>query len=283
MAHKNTSMRQALALRPGAVSLAGYDSAARPLAPVSKKGKPRKLNTEAKHLADLQVRLWAESTQAGNRRVLLVLQGMDTAGKGGVTEHVVGTFGPIGVQYTAFKKPTPEELRHDFLWRIRKQLPPPGVVGVFDRSQYEDVLVVRVHNLVPESEWEPRYDKINAFEKRLVAQGTTVIKCFLHISFETQRERLLARLANKDKRWKFNEGDIAERAHWTDYITAYEAALERCNTEAAPWFVVPSDDKDYRNWAISELLRETLEELDPKYPRPELDVESLRARLAPPN
>jgi PPK2 family polyphosphate:nucleotide phosphotransferase len=187
------------------------------------------------------------------------------------------------VQYTAFKKPTPEELRHDFLWRIRKQLPPPGVVGVFDRSQYEDVLVVRVHNLVPESEWEPRYDKINAFEKRLVAQGTTVIKCFLHISFETQRERLLARLANKDKRWKFNEGDIAERAHWTDYITAYEAALERCNTEAAPWFVVPSDDKDYRNWAISELLRETLEELDPKYPRPELDVESLRARLAPPN
>jgi PPK2 family polyphosphate:nucleotide phosphotransferase len=280
---KQTSMRQTLALRPGEVRLADYDSAARPLAPVGKKGKPKKLETDAKLLAGLQERLWAESTQGGNRRILLLLQGMDTAGKGGVTEHVVGTFGPIGVQYTAFKKPTPEELRHDFLWRIRRHLPPPGVVGVFDRSQYEDVLVVRVHNLVPETEWEARYDKINAFEKRLAAQGTTIIKCFLHISYDTQRERLLARLANKNKHWKFNEGDIAERAHWNEYVAAYEAALTRCNTEAAPWYVVPADDKEYRNWAVAELMREALGELDPKYPRPDLDVPALRKRLAPPH
>ncbi|MEO9133855.1 MAG: PPK2 family polyphosphate kinase [Jatrophihabitantaceae bacterium] len=283
MAHKTSTMRRALALRPGAVSLAGYDSSARPLAPHGKQGKPKKLKTGAKQLAGLQERLWAESTQNGDRRVLLLLQGMDTAGKGGVTEHVVGAFGPIGVQYTAFKAPTPEELRHDFLWRIKKHLPPPGVVGVFDRSHYEDVLVVRVHDLVSEAQWQARYDKINAFEQRLAAQGTTIIKCFLHISFDTQRERLLARLGNPDKHWKFNEADITERAHWADYVTAYEAVLERCNTEAAPWYIVPSDDKAYRNWAVAELMRETLEDLDPKYPRPELDVDTLRGRLAPPN
>jgi PPK2 family polyphosphate:nucleotide phosphotransferase len=283
MAHTTSSMRHALAIPPGEVHLEEYDSAARPLAPTGKHGRPKKLKTRAKHLARLQERLWAESTQGGNRRVLLLLQGMDTAGKGGVTEHVVGACGPIGVQYTAFKKPTPEELAHDFLWRIRRHVPPPGVIGVFDRSHYEDVLVVRVHNLVPEAQVAARYDEINAFEAELTRQGVRIVKCFLHISFDTQRERLLARLDNADKHWKFNEGDIQERAHWVDYMQAYELALQRCNTAAAPWYVVPSDDKDYRNWAVGELLRETLEELDPQYPRPDLDVARLRERLAPPN
>lgn len=275
------SMRTALRVPAGPVNLAGYDTAARPLVPVKKSGKPKKLTTDAELLAGLQERLWAESTAGGDRRVLLLLQGMDTAGKGGVTEHVVGTFGPIGVQYTAFKKPTKDELAHDFLWRIAERVPPPGVIGVFDRSQYEDVLVVRVHDLVPESEWSTRYERINAFEAKLAEGGTTIVKCFLHISYETQRQRLLARLANPDKHWKFNEGDIDERAYWTAYVAAYEAALEKCNTPIAPWYVVPSDDKAYRNWAIGELLRETLEELDPQYPRPDLD--RLRRRLDPPH
>jgi PPK2 family polyphosphate:nucleotide phosphotransferase len=271
------SMREALIVPAGPVRLSHYDSAVRPVTP----GKGKKLKTKGKVLASLQERLYAESTAGGTRRLLVILQGMDTSGKGGVTEHVVGACGPIGVQYTAFKKPTKEELAHHFLWRIEKRVPDAGVIGVFDRSQYEDVLVVRVHDLVPESEWERRYDEINAFEARLVEQGTTILKCFLHISYETQRKRLLARLEDKDKHWKFNEGDLDERGYWGEYVTAYEAALEKCNTPAAPWYIVPSDDKEYRNWAVGELLRETLEDLAPKYPRPKLDLARLRERLEP--
>ncbi len=274
------SMRAALAVAPGPVELAGYDPSARPLADGVKN---RDLETDTKQLRSLQERLYAESTVGGRRSLLLVLQGIDTAGKGGVTEHVVGTFGPIGVQYTAFKAPSKEEQAHDFLWRIRKRLPPAGVVGVFDRSHYEDVLVVRVHELVPESEWRPRYDLINEFEAELAATGTTVLKCFLNISFETQRTRLLARLDDPDKHWKFNEGDVHERARWSEYQAAYSEMLERCNTPLAPWYVVPSDHKKYRNWAVAELLRETLADLGPVYPRPALDVPRLRSRLAPPH
>jgi PPK2 family polyphosphate:nucleotide phosphotransferase len=274
------SMREALAVVPGAVNLAGYDPAARPLAEGRKAGK---LANDIEQMRGLQDRLWAESTAGGTRRVLLVLQGIDTAGKGGVTEHVVGTFGPIGVEYTGFKAPTKGELAHDFLWRIRKRLPPPGVVGVFDRSHYEDVLVVRVHELVPEEDWRARYGTINDFEAELIAGGTTVVKCFLNISYETQRERLLARLSNPDKLWKFHESDLEERARWADYQAAFSDMLANCNTPAAPWYVVPSDSKKYRNWAVGELLRETLVDLDPQYPRPPLDIEALNARLAPPN
>lgn len=277
------TMRQALVVPPGPVALAGYDSGARPLTSADKKGKRTKLTTDAAELAELQERLWAESTAGGTRSVLLVLQGIDTAGKGGVTEHVVGMCGPIGVQYTAFKKPTKEELAHHFLWRVKKRLPPPGVIGVFDRSHYEDVLVARVHELVPEQTLTKRYDQINTFERTLVAQGTTVIKCFLHISFDTQRERLLARLENPDKHWKFNEGDLTERARWAEYESAFEAMLANCNTEAAPWYVIPSDHKKYRNWAIGELLRESLTELNPQYPQPNLELKALRKRLQPPN
>jgi PPK2 family polyphosphate:nucleotide phosphotransferase len=273
-------MRDALAVAPGPVDLAGYDSSARPLAAGRKNSK---LANDTELMRGLQERLWAESTADGRRRILLLLQGIDTAGKGGVAEHVVGEFGPIGVQYTAFKRPTRTELAHDFLWRIRKRLPDPGVIGVFDRSHYEDVLIVRVHELVPEKEWRARYKIINDFEAELVAGGTTVLKCFINISFETQRERLLARLGNPDKHWKFNEGDLEERARWSDYQAAFSTMLEECNTEHAPWHVVPGDHKKYRNWAIGEMLRETLEELDPHYPQPSLDVPTLEARLAPPH
>ncbi|MDT4933706.1 MAG: hypothetical protein QOK11_1598 [Pseudonocardiales bacterium] len=276
-------MRQALALVPGPVNLAGYDTATMPRAPRSKSGK-LDLKAQAEPLTELQERLYAEATAGGTRSILLVLQGMDTAGKGGVTNHVIGLLEPIGVRYHAFKKPTEEELAHDFLWRIRKCLPEPGVVGVFDRSQYEDVLVPRVHGLLPEDELARRYEQINAFEAELVAGGMSIIKCFLHISYDMQRERLLARLEDPHKRWKFNEADLAERARWTSYIAAYEALLENCSTAAAPWYVVPSDAKKYRNWAVAELLRETLEELDPQYPvRDDLDIEALRKRLQPPN
>lgn len=275
-------MRHALALAAGPVNLAGYDPAATPLAETSKSGK-LKLDAQAGPLSELQERLYAEATDGGRRSVLLVLQGTDTSGKGGVTNHVVGLMAPIGVRYIAFKKPTDEERAHDFLWRIRKGLPEPGVIGVFDRSHYEDVLVPRVHELVPAEELARRYEQINEFEAELVAGGMTLIKCFLHISYDTQRERLLARLDDPQKRWKFNPGDLDERAKWSAYVAAYEAMLESCNTDAAPWYVVPSDSKTYRNWAIAELLRETLEELDPQYPKQNLDVEPFRQRLQPPN
>ncbi|MCU1657583.1 MAG: Polyphosphate:nucleotide phosphotransferase, family [Pseudonocardiales bacterium] len=276
-------MRQALFVPPGPVSLAGFDSAATPLAPAGKNGKPKKLVTDGDHLAGLQERLYAEATAGGTRSTLLLLQGMDTAGKGGVTNHVIGALEPIGVRYTAFKKPTDEERAHDFLWRVRKALPEPGLVGVFDRSHYEDVLVPRVHRLLSDEEVAARYAEINAFEAELDGAGTTLIKCFLHISYDTQRERLLARLDNPDKRWKFNEADLAERAKWSEYIAAYEAMLHACSPTFAPWYVVPSDSKRYRNWAVGELLRETLEELDPQYPNRDLDVEPYRRRLQPPN
>jgi PPK2 family polyphosphate:nucleotide phosphotransferase len=184
------------------------------------------------------------------------------------------------VQYTAFKAPTSEERSHDFLWRLDKRVPPPGVIGVFDRSHYEDVLIVRVHNLVAEAQWSTRYDRINEWEATLTARGVTIIKCFLHISPETQRERLLRRLENPRKHWKFNVADIDERSFWPEYTAAYEAVLSRCNTEAAPWYLVPADDKAYRNWAVSQLLRETLEELDPQWPQLDLDVAALKRRLA---
>ena len=226
-----------------------------------------------------QERLWAE----GTRSILLLLQGMDTCGKGGTVRHVVSAMDPAGVDVVAFKAPTDEELAHHFLWRIERWLPAPGQVVVFDRSQYEDVLIVRVHALVGEEVWRPRYDEINAWERQVAASGTTIVKCFLHISSEEQRERLLARLDDPTKRWKFREGDIDERRQWSDYMAAYDEAIARCSTEVAPWYVVPADKKWYRNWAIAKLLVEAFEELDPAYPMVELDVPRLKARLAPPN
>jgi PPK2 family polyphosphate:nucleotide phosphotransferase len=276
------SLRDVLRVPPGPVPLAGYATDTMPLAP-SKKGKVRLTDSEADELADLQERLFAEANAGSSRRVLLVLQGMDTSGKGGTTDHVVRTMRPSGVRYHAFKAPTEEERKHHFLWRIRRQLPPAGTVGVFDRSHYEDVLIVRVHELVPPAEWESRYDEINAFEAEIAAAGTTIVKCFLNISYDTQRERLLARLDDPEKRWKFNPVDVDERRHWSEYMIAYEAALERCNTAAAPWYVVPADSKPYRNWAVARLLLETMTELDPRWPQPDFDIDAQRVRLQPPN
>jgi PPK2 family polyphosphate:nucleotide phosphotransferase len=277
------SLREALRFANTSRQLADIDPSATPAAPTKKSGLPKKLKTDAKRIAELQEKLWAEATAGGQRSVLLVLQGIDTAGKGGTTEHVIGACGPIGVQYTPFKAPTKEELRHSFLWRIRKKVPPPGVVGIFDRSHYEDVLIVRVHDLVPKDEWEQRYDKINAFERQLVARGVTVLKVFLHISYDTQRERLLRRLRRPDKHWKFSESDLDERALWPHYQEAFQDMLQRCDTVDAPWYVVPSDSKKYRNWAVGQLVLETLESLDPQYPTLTLDVPDLRKRLEPPN
>jgi PPK2 family polyphosphate:nucleotide phosphotransferase len=230
-------------------------------------------------LSDLQERLYAEGTTGGSRSLLLVLQGMDTSGKGGAIRHVIGQVDPQGCAIVSFKAPTRQELAHDFLWRIRTRLPGPGKLGVFDRSHYEDVLVVRVHNLVPKATWSRRYATINRFEARLVERDIRVVKVFLHISKEEQRQRLLARLDDPTKHWKFNPRDIDERAYWEDYQEAYQAALERCSTEAAPWYKVPADRKWYRDWAIAKLLVEQLEDMKLTWPEADFDVEEQRARL----
>jgi PPK2 family polyphosphate:nucleotide phosphotransferase len=230
-------------------------------------------------LSDLQERLWAERSTGSRRRVVLVLQGMDTSGKGGVLRHTVGLMDPQGVKITSFKAPTGEERRHHFLWRIRHALPQPGYIGVFDRSHYEDVLIVRVHGLAEPETVERRYAEINEFEAGLVADGYVILKCMLHISADQQKKRLLARLDSPSKYWKFNPADIDERERWGEYRTAYEIALERTNTEIAPWYVVPSDKKWYRNLVIGQLLLEHLRGLNLQWPPPDFDVEEQRRRL----
>lgn len=218
-------------------------------------------------MQDLQYRLWAEK----RRSVLVVLQGMDTAGKDGTIRHVFGALNPQGVRVEGFKQPTPEELAHDYLWRVHRKTPGHGRIVVFNRSHYEDVLVVRVHGLVPEDVWRRRYEEINAFERLLAGSGTTILKVFLHISKAEQKQRLQARLDEPDKLWKFSMGDLAERKRWAEYQEAYTEALSRCSTEHAPWFVVPADSKWYRNWAVSSIVRRALEGMDPRPPRAEID------------
>ncbi len=271
-----------LRLPPGPVDLTTMDSRATPGFEKGKKAGEGALLALGDDLSDLQERLFAEGTAdvGHGRAVLLVLQGMDTSGKGGTLRHTVGLVDPQGIRITSFKKPTDEELKHDFLWRIRKGLPSKGIIGVFDRSHYEDVLIVRVHELFPKDEIERRYDAINAFEAELAGAGVTIIKCMLHISAETQKERLLARLDDPTKHWKFNPGDIDERGHWAAYREAYEIALERTNTEVAPWYVIPSDRKWYRNLAIGALLHETLRNMSPRWPLADFDVEEQEKRLA---
>ena len=205
---------------------------------------------------------------------------MDTSGKGGVIRHAIGMVDPQGVKIKAFRAPTEEEKEHHFLWRIERELPPPGIIGIFDRSHYEDILVVRVRNLVEESIWGPRYDEINTWEQRLLDAGTIVIKCFLHISSAEQKERLLARLDDPTKHWKYNPGDIEERARWFAYAEAYQAVLEKCSTQLAPWFVIPADRKWYRNWAVAQLLVEHLRALNLDWPVADFDVETEKKRLA---
>jgi len=241
----------------------------------------RALADTADRLADLQERLFASSRAAGDeRRVLLVLQGMDTAGKGGIIKHVVGSVDPQGVQLAAFKAPTEEELAHDFLWRVRRAVPGPGMIGVFDRSHYEDVLIGRVRRLAPPDEIERRYGAIVEFESELAAAGVTIVKVMLHISRDEQKARLMKRLERPDKHWKFNPGDIDEREQWPHYQDAYQVALERTSTETAPWYVVPADRKWYARLAVASLLIGALESMRLEWPVADFDVAAELARLA---
>ncbi|WP_427018827.1 polyphosphate kinase 2 family protein [Pseudarthrobacter sp. P1] len=231
-------------------------------------------------LSVLQEQLFAESRYGGTKSVLLVLQAMDTAGKGGIVGHVVGSVDPQGVALKAFKAPTDEEKSHDFLWRIRKAVPAAGMFGVFDRSHYEDVLIHRVHGWADAAELERRYAAINDFEAELVANGTTVVKVMLNISPEEQKARLTARLADPSKHWKYSTSDLDERAYWPKYMDAYQAAFEQTSTPAAPWHVVPADKKWYARLAVQEIVVEALSKLNLQWPKGDFDLAAEQARVA---
>jgi PPK2 family polyphosphate:nucleotide phosphotransferase len=264
----------------GPVDLRGIDTRATPGFTGGKAEAEAAREQLGDRLSTLQEQLYAEGRTGGERSVLLILQGLDTSGKGGTVRHVLGHADPAGVQAVAFGPPTAEERRHDFLWRIRQRLPRPGTIGVFDRSHYEDVVAVRVRGTAERRTWMRRYDSINRFEAEQVARGVRIVKCYLHISAAEQKERLLARLDDPTKRWKFNPGDLDDRDRWDDYVAAYGDAIERCNTDAAPWYVVPADRKWYRNWAVTLLMIEQLEEMALRWPEPAYDVDEQRARLA---
>lgn len=236
-----------------------------------KKAAESALKDNRDRLRELQQVLWAE----GKHALLIVLQAMDAGGKDGTIRHVFRGVNPQGCQVTSFKVPTKEELAHDYLWRIHKAAPQKGYIGIFNRSHYEDVLVVRVHNLVPEEVWSQRYEQINHFEKLLADTGTTILKFFIHISKEEQKERFEARLQDPAKNWKFSMGDVEERGRWDDYMRAFETALSRCSTPWAPWYIIPANHKWYRNLAVSRILVETLEGLDMHYPPPLPDADQI--------
>ena len=279
-------LRKLLAVQPG-TRLADIDPRATPGLPgrevVGKDPKAwarAEAATISAELAGYQEKLFAAAKEGEERRrVLLVLQAMDCGGKDGTVRAVTRGMNPAGLTAVGFGPPSEEERRHDFLWRIRRALPGAGYIGIFNRSHYEDVLVVRVHDLVAADEWSQRYDVINAFEAEQAADGLVFVKVMLHISKQEQRDRLLDRLDDPTKNWKYNPGDLDDRARWYDYQQAYQDAVTRCGTEAAPWYLVPADRKWYRNWAVAGLLRETLTELDPHYPEPGFDVAAERAKL----
>jgi PPK2 family polyphosphate:nucleotide phosphotransferase len=223
-------------------------------------------------IADLQEKLYAEE----ERSVLVAVQGIDAAGKDSSVKHAFREANPQGTRVYTFKQPTRDELAHDFLWRYHKATPPDGMIHVFNRSHYEDVIVVRVKDLAPEELWRSRYDSINDFERMLVREGTTLLKLFLHVSREEQLERFRERKERPDKHWKFSLSDVQERRHWDDYQRAYEDALNLTSTEWAPWYAVPSDRKWFRNLVVARLVTATLEALDPRYPEPTEDLRSLR-------
>jgi PPK2 family polyphosphate:nucleotide phosphotransferase len=269
------SVRAALTARPrrGRVSLAGIDPSE--THGVKRHQADERMLADEEHIMSLQECLHAEA----KRSVLIVLQGMDTSGKDGTVRYALRGLNPQGVRIVSFKAPTPGERRHDFLWRIKRQAPRAGEIVIFNRSHYEDVLIAKVRELAPPKVIEARYGIINRFEAELVKHGTRVVKLFLHISEEEQRARLLARLGEPDKHWKFSGSDISERRYWDKYEQAYAAALGRCSTEDAPWYVVPANRKWYRNWAVSQILIETMEEMKLTYPNPHLDVRALKKRL----
>ena len=270
---------EVLRLPPGPVDLRSIETDAAPGYDGNKKSGKADLWATGEELFDLQQRLFAGKDD-GQRSVLLVLQGMDTSGKGGTLKHTVGLVDPQGVKITSFKAPTKEELAHDFLWRIRKGVPGAGVIGVFDRSHYEDVLIARVRELAPADEIERRYDAINSFEADAAASGIRIIKVMLHISPDEQKARLMERLERPDKYWKYNPGDVDERLLWEDYMAAYQTVFERTSTAAAPWHVIPANRKWFARLAVQELLLDALQGIDPQWPEATFDVEAEKKRLA---
>ncbi len=273
------ALAEQLAVR-GRVHLDRIDTRATPGFEGKKADAEAALEAIGDELSERQERLFANGRSGSSPvRVLVVLQGMDTAGKGGIVRHVAGLADPQGLSITSFKRPSPEELAHDFLWRVEKALPEPGIIGIFDRSHYEDVLIGRVRQLADADEIERRYGAINDFEAAFVASGGVLLKCFLHISKDDQLERLTKRLDDPTKHWKYNPSDIDERALWDQYQGAYAIAIERCSTKVAPWFVVPAGRKWYRNWAVATLLLDQLRALDLHWPAADFDVEAEKARL----
>ncbi|MFJ4261053.1 polyphosphate kinase 2 family protein [Paenarthrobacter nicotinovorans] len=270
------SPAEVLKVGPG-FSLAGVDPQSTPGYAGTKTDGKALLDAQDDRLAELQEQLFAEGKFGSSKRLLLILQAMDTAGKGGIVSHVVGAMDPQGVHLAAFKAPTDEEKSHDFLWRIEKEVPAVGMVGVFDRSHYEDVLIHRVHGWADGKELERRYAAINDFEARLAEQGTTIVKVMLNISKDEQKERLIARLDDPAKHWKYSRGDLAERAYWDDYMAAYSIAFEKTSTAVAPWHVVPANKKWYARIAVQQLLLEALESLDLDWPKADFDVAAERA------
>ena len=270
----------AVRLEAGPVDLSARETDAAPGFDGTKADGRAALAAMGDELADLQERLWAERTAGSRRRVLVVLQGMDTSGTGGVLRHTIGLVDPQGVHITSFKAPTEEELARDFLWRIEKGVPEPGFIGVFDRSHYEDVLIARVQGFAGPEEIERRYSAINDFEARLADDGVSIIKCMLHLGADEQKARLQERLDNPEKHWKYNTGDLDQRAHWAAYREAYEIALEQTHTDAAPWHVVPADKKWFRNLAVGQLLLDTMRGLDLRWPVADFNVEAEKALLA---
>jgi PPK2 family polyphosphate:nucleotide phosphotransferase len=261
-----TDLRKHFIAKPGSrIDLSRIDPADTSLVGHKDDAKA-KLEEDATEIDALQNRLFAD----GRHALLIILQGMDTSGKDGTVRAVFGATGPLGVTVTAFNRPTPEELAHDFLWRIHRVCPRRGTIGIFNRSHYEDVLVGRVRKLAPAEVIEHRYNQINAFED-MIASSTTVLKFMLHISKAEQAERLQARLDEPGKHWKFDPADLDDRKLWDDYMQAYEQVLSRCSTKIAPWYVIPSDKKWARNVAISSIVRRTLEEIDPRFPKPDWD------------
>ncbi len=237
----------------------------------SRDGAQAAMQADIVRLRNLQEELYVDARFA----LLLVLQGMDTSGKDGVVRHLSGALQLTGAQVTSFREPNRDELEHDFLWRVHQRVPARRMIGIFNRSHYEDVLVVRVHKLVPESVWQPRYHQINDFERLLVESNVVVVKCFLHISKDEQKKRLQSRLDDRAKLWKFLPSDLSERAYWDDYQKAYAAVLSDCSTAYAPWHVVPANHKWYRNYAVTRLLVETLEGLHLKLPKPVVDPDQV--------
>lgn len=284
MSQKEDSITKLLRCPTGEVDAANdFDASATPGYPdgYGKKEADGLREEIEPELEDLQERLYAASTTDDGTapKVLMILQGLDTAGKGGVIRHVIGMINPQGVKITDFKAPTAEEREHDFLWRIRKALPEPGDIGIFDRSHYEDVLIQRVDKYAPPEEIERRYGAINEFEQELAESGTRIIKCYLNVSRSEQRARLLARLDDPEKFYKYNPDDVDTAQKYDQYMEAYSIALTRCNTDQAPWYVVPSDRKWYRNWAIAQILLESLESLELGWPSADFDLEVERARV----